>query len=129
MSVENGCVSVEFHLVEDTLGVRHVRSGESLDLPVLQGAVLVVEAFRAGSGGGGQVLVGLELPVGPAGEVLVSNVADLVDLLSTRALSEASTELGDYERDAKALSIGSSCSDSLLVPGKALVGVSDLWLA
>ena len=45
VSCEGSCGGVEFHGVQDTLGNWHVRSGEGLDLIVLQGAILVPEAF------------------------------------------------------------------------------------
>ena len=128
MSVENGCVSVEFHFVEDTLGVRHVRSGESLDLVVLEGAILVPEALGASACGSCQVSVGLELPVGPTDEVLISNIANLVNFLAARALSEASTEFSDHKGDLEAFGILNSSANSLLVPLSALGSVGNLRL-
>lgn len=68
------------------------------------------------------------MPVGPADEVLVSNITDLVDLLRAGTLGEAGTELRDEKRKAETVSVLGSLSNSLLVPFEALVSVSDLGL-
>ena len=110
------------------MSVGHVGSGEGADLPGLESAILVVEAFRAGTGRGRQIFVSLELPVGPSSEILVSDITDLVDLLSACGLGEASAELGKHEGDTKTLGILGSRSEPVLVPSKALISMSDLWL-
>ena len=66
------------------------------------------------------------MPVGPADEVLISDIADLVDLLRARTLSETSTEFSDDERDTKLGGVLGSLSNTLLMPLEALVGVSNL---
>ena len=50
ISRELGGLGAEVHGGKDTLGEWHVGSGESLDLVSLEGAILVPETFRAGSG-------------------------------------------------------------------------------
>ena len=74
---------------------------------------MVPEAFRPGARRRSQVSVGLELPVGPARNVRISHLSDRVDLLSARHLSQTSTKLGDYKRDAQSLSILRSLAHSL----------------
>ena len=69
------------------------------------------------------------MPVSPSDEVLVSDIADLVDLLRARTLSKTSSELGDDERDTKLGSILGSLSNALLMPLEALVGVGNLGFA
>ena len=69
------------------------------------------------------------MPVSPSDEVLVSDIADLVDLLRARTLSEASTELSDHERNTKLFSILGPLSNAVFMPCEALVGVSNLGLA
>jgi hypothetical protein len=49
------------------------------------GSVGVVESFSSITSGGGQVLVGFEFPVGPSNKFLVSDVGNLLNLLSARA--------------------------------------------
>ena len=69
------------------------------------------------------------MPVGPTDEVLVSDIADLVDLLRARTLSKTSSELGDDERDTKLGCILGPLSNALLMPLEALVGVGNLGFA
>jgi len=128
VGLEGGRLGVEGHAGESTLGVGHVGSGEGADLPGLESAVIVVEALGAGTSRGRQVFVCLELPVGPSSKVLVCDITDLVDLLSACGLSEASAELGKHEGDTKTLGILGSRSKPVLVPSKALISMSDLWL-
>ena len=108
--------SVEFHGAERALSVREVRAGQSLDLVVLEGSILVPETLAASAGRGRKVSVCLELPVCPAYEVVVSCVTDLVDLLRAGAFSQAGTELSDNEGHTKALSILCTLANTFLVP-------------
>lgn len=121
LGIESSSLSVEVLVGKLTLSELKVGTGESLGLPLLEGAVLVVETFRASAGGSGQVLIVLELPVGPSDKVLVSNVTDLVDLLGARTLGQAGSELRDMVGDSESLSISSTGADTLLVPDEALV--------
>ena len=68
------------------------------------------------------------MPVGPADEVLISDITDLVDLLRARTFSEASTELGDDERDTKLGGVLGPLSNALPMPLEALIGVCNLRL-
>ena len=61
--------------------------------------------------------------------MLISDISNLVNLLSARAFCEASTKLGDNKRDTKSLSVLSSLANSLLVPFKANIGVLNLRLS
>ena len=57
--------------------------------------VLIVETFGAGAWLSREIIEGLELPVCPAGEVFVSDITDLSNLLSTRFLADAGSKLSD----------------------------------
>ena len=85
LGVKSRSLRVEDLLGQDTLRELHVGARERLGLPILKGAIGVVEALRARASRGRQIRVVLELPVGPADKVLVSNVAHLSDLLSAGA--------------------------------------------
>ena len=78
-----------------------------------------------GTSGSCKVGIGLELPVSPADEMLISNIAHLVDLLSAGAFCEASSKLSDDKRDTEAIGVLSSLANSLLVPFEALGLMSD----
>ena len=61
--------------------------------------------------------------------MFIGNISNLVDLLSARTFSEASTKLSDHERNSEALSISCSLANSLLMPLRALFSVGNLWLS
>ena len=121
-------IGIELHAADRTLGEWEVRACKSLNLVVLERAILVPEALTSSTSRCGQVSIGLELPVSPTNKVVISNISNLIDLLSARAFGQTSTELGDDERNTKALSILSTLSNALLVPFEALVSMSNLRL-
>ena len=77
--------------------------------------VLIVETFGAGAWLSREIIEGLELPVCPAGEVFISDITDLSNLLSTRFFADASTELCYDKRDTKFGSIFCSLFETILV--------------
>jgi len=100
-------------------------TGKSLDLEVLNGSIGVVDTFTVGAGAGGQVSVGLELPVCPSDQLFVSDVSKLVDFLLAGSISEASTEFSDEKGNSESVSISCSSIDLGLMP--LLAAVSVLW--
>jgi len=128
-NLESGRLSVEFLRRQHTLSVHGVGAGQRLHLPLLEAAIGVVETFGSRASRGSQISIVLELPVGPANEVLVSNVANLSDLLGAGALSQTSAELSHVEWDAEALGVLRARPNALLVPGEALVGEGGVRLA
>jgi hypothetical protein len=87
---------VEVHAQERALGVLGVGSGESLDLFGLKRAVWVVEALGGGASLGCDVVEGLELPIGPACEVLIGKVSNLGDLCDAGINLCAGSKLGNH---------------------------------
>lgn len=85
LSLELSCVCVEVERSWKTLRGHQVASSECFYFVSLQGSVGVVESFSSITSGGGQVLVGFEFPVGPSNKFLVSDVGNLLNLLSARA--------------------------------------------
>ena len=61
--------------------------------------------------------------------MLVSDIADLLDLLRARALCEAGAELGDVQGDSQFLGIVGASADPLSVPAEALVSEGRVGLA
>jgi len=69
------------------------------------------------------------LPVGPANQIVISHVTDLVDLLGAGTLGQASAELSDDERHTEALGVLGSLANSFLMPLEALFSVGNLRLS
>lgn len=112
---------VELLALKHSLSHLEVGPGQSLDLLRLQGAVVVVEALGASAGGSGQISEILELPVSPAGEVVVANVSNGVDFLDTGRGVEAGSEFRYDQGHIVSFSILSSCAHSVFVPIIALL--------
>lgn len=111
-----GLLSIEFHRLDGTLSSLHVGSSEGLNLGGVDGAVWAVEALGLLSSRGGQILVGLELPVSPSNKVFVGLLRNLVDLSSAHIRVEASSEFRDEKWHSEALGVGSSLVKSILMP-------------
>jgi len=92
LGVECRAVHVEGILQRCALSEHEVGSGHGLNFPVLQGAILIVEAFRSCACRRCQILKVLEFPIGPAHQVLVRDLGYLSDLLGARSLGKASSE-------------------------------------
>ena len=99
-----GC-RVEVHAQERALGVLGVGSGERFDLLGLKRAIWVVEALRRGASLRCDVVEGLELPIGPACEVLISEVGNLCDLGDAGINLCACSELGNHQWYSQPLGI------------------------
>ena len=127
-SGEFGGSGVELHVFDFTLGRLDVGSGEGLDLHDFDAAIHVVEALRSVSGGGGQVFVRLELPVGPTIEVVVTNISNLGDFSGAVIRVHTGTEFTEDEWDTKCFGIFVSDTNSLLGPFVANFLGSFLWL-
>ena len=112
--------SVEVEFGELALRVLQVGARKSFYLPLLEAAVIVVEAFSARARSRGQVFEELELPVGPADKELVSDAGHLLDLLGAGALRETGTKLSYHVGDAEPLGVLVTRRDSLVVEAVAL---------
>jgi hypothetical protein len=121
LGLEVGGAHVEVELGGETLSRHQIASSESFDFPALKGAVLVVETFSTGAGSGGQVLVGLELPVSPSDNRLIGDIGNLADLLSAGSLGNASTKFGNHQWDLKSFGVFGTLTNSLLVEGETSV--------
>lgn len=119
---------IEVKLLKGSLGSLDVGSGESLDLKDLKRAIVVVHSLSSSLSSGGEILVNLELPVGPAGEDLVALISNLSDLSSANFRSVTSSKLRDDQRNTKSLGILISSVDSVVMPVRALLGHVDRWL-
>jgi len=69
-----------------TLSGLEVGSGKCLDFPLLKSAIHIPESLRTSASGSGQIIIVLVLPVGPADQVMVSDLGNLGDLLGARTL-------------------------------------------
>ena len=117
---------VEYLLFKDSLSELQVGTSQRFGFPILKGTVCIVEALRACACGGRQVLVILELPIGPADQILISHIANLSDLLGAGAFGQASTKLRDVQWHTETFGISCTRSNTLPVPGEALV--SEGWV-
>ena len=75
--------------------VGRIGPGESLDLRGLQAAVLVEKRLKESARPGRWVIKVLVLPVGPASEVLIADLANVRDLIDAALVLAAATELTD----------------------------------
>ena len=91
--IEPPSASVKMVQGGDTLRSHQIASGQCFHLPVLKGAIQVVESFGASASRRCQILVKLELPVGPPGKQSVTLFCDLCDLRGAGPLSQARTKL------------------------------------
>jgi hypothetical protein len=58
----------------------------------MEGAIRVIETFRALTSSGSEILEGLKLPIGPTEQVSLGNVSDLGDLTNAVIGIHAGTE-------------------------------------
>lgn len=120
-SRESGSVRVEGGARKRGLSLsgHHVRASECLHFPGLERSIVVVEALVSFSsrGGGCQVLVVFELPVGPSDVVLVTLVTISLDFGSAGLLGEAGSKLGNEQREAKSNGVFVALGVALRDPG------------
>ena len=93
-----------------------VGSGDDLDLLGVEGAIRIVETFRAFTSGSGDILVGFVLPVSPTEKISLSNISDLGDLTNTFISIHAGAKLGKNERNLHSGRIFSPLADLEVVP-------------
>lgn len=82
----------------------------------MQGAVIVVEAFRSVAGGGGEVVEGFEFPVGPTGKGVVADFCYLVNFSGTVIRVHTGSKFRDNEWNSEFLGVLVSLCHSLLMP-------------
>jgi hypothetical protein len=99
----------ELHAYGLTLSILHVGSNESLELVLLERAVLVIEPFGSGLSCCCEIVESLELPVSPTSKDSVRVFSHLRDFSNTRVNISACSEFTNQEWN---LELGSILSHS-----------------
>jgi len=128
LSNENTIFSVKEGLGWHTLSKHHVSSWECLDLPVLEGAILIVESLWSSTCRCSQISVVLELPISPTSNILVSCVTHRINFGCAICVSQTRAKLRNKEGEVKSLCVYITLGKLSHVIIFAEVSIFYIWL-